>query len=88
MIMKSNAKPHTLSSRTIQHTNQNLAKSVSSPTLQTKIAGEKTEGQHTTAVWRNGGGGGSFYSFLGLQKKVLRIKNFCGKPPLRPPTKP
>lgn len=49
--MKANTKPHTLSSRTIRFINQNLAKSVAFPTLQTTDKQTtKTEGQHTTGV--------------------------------------
>jgi hypothetical protein len=76
--MKAKAKPHTLSSHTIRHTNQNLLKRVSSPTLQTKIADEITEGQHTTAVWRNGGCSASYDSFVVGSSAVLRL-NFCAK---------
>lgn len=50
MTMKAKAKPHTLSSHTIRHTNQHLTMRVSFPTMQTKIEDEITEGQHTTAV--------------------------------------
>ncbi len=81
--MKANTKPHTLSTRTIRHTNQNLAKSVSAPDLQTKIADERTEGQHTTAVCRKRGCSASYDSFVIGSSAVLRL-NFCAKnPPLR-----
>lgn len=43
----------------------------------------KTEGQHTTAVWRNGGYSASYDSFVVGSSVVLRL-NFCAKnPPLR-----
>ena len=43
----------------------------------------KTERQHLTAVWRNGGFSASYDSFVVKQTVVLRI-NICGKnPPLR-----
>ena len=43
----------------------------------------KQEGQHTTAVWRNGGFSASFDSFVVGSSVVLRL-NFCAKnPPLR-----
>lgn len=47
----------------------------------------KTEGQHTTAVLRNGGCSASYDSFVVQQTVVLRIK-ICGEnPPLRQATK-
>ena len=43
----------------------------------------KTEGQHTTAVLRNGGCSASYDSFVVGSSAVLRL-NFCAKnPPLR-----
>jgi hypothetical protein len=43
----------------------------------------KTEGQHTTAVLRNGGCSASYDSFVVVLSAVLRL-NFCPKnPPLR-----
>ncbi len=43
----------------------------------------KTEGQHPTAVWRNGGCSASYDSFVVGSSAVLRL-NFCAKnPPLR-----
>jgi len=43
----------------------------------------KTEGQHTTAVWRNGGCSASYDSFVVGSSVVLQL-NFCAKnPPLR-----
>ena len=43
----------------------------------------KTEGQHPTAVWRNGGFSASYDSFTVGSSAVLRL-NFCAKnPPLR-----
>ena len=43
----------------------------------------KTEGQHPTAVWRNGGFSASYDSFVVGSSAVLRL-NFCAKnPPLR-----
>ncbi len=42
-----------------------------------------TEGQHTTAVWRNGGCSASYDSFVVGSSAVLRL-NFCANnPPLR-----
>jgi len=38
----------------------------------------KTEGQHTTAVWRNGGFSASYDSFMLGSSAVLRL-NFCTK---------
>ncbi len=44
---------------------------------------EKTEVQPVTAVWRNGGCGASYDSFVVGSSLVLRL-NFCAKnPPLR-----
>jgi hypothetical protein len=41
------------------------------------------EGQHPTAVWRNGGFNASYDSFAVVSSSVLRL-NFCAKnPPLR-----
>ena len=41
------------------------------------------EGQHLTAVWRNGGFSASYDSFVVGSGAVLRL-NFCAKnPPLR-----
>ena len=46
-------------------------------------ATRKTEGQPITAVWRNGGFGASYESFVVGSNTVLRL-NFCAKnPPLR-----
>jgi hypothetical protein len=43
----------------------------------------KTEGQHPTAVWRNGGCSASYDSFVVGSSTVLRL-NICAKnPPLR-----
>ena len=43
----------------------------------------KTEGQHPTAVWRNGGFSASYDSFVVGSSAVLQL-NFCAKnPPLR-----
>jgi hypothetical protein len=43
----------------------------------------KTEGQHTTAVWRNGDFSASYDSFVVGSSAALRL-NFCAKnPPLR-----
>ena len=43
----------------------------------------KSEGQHTTAVWRNGGCSASYDIFVVGSSAVLRL-NFCAKnPPLR-----
>jgi len=43
----------------------------------------KKEGQHLTAVWRNGGRSASYDSFVVGSSAVLRL-NFCAKnPPLR-----
>jgi len=43
----------------------------------------KIECQHPTAVWRNGGCGASYDSFVVGSSAVLRL-NFCAKnPPLR-----
>jgi hypothetical protein len=43
----------------------------------------KTEGQHPTAVWRNGGFSASYDSYVVGSSAVLRF-NFCAKnPPLR-----
>lgn len=42
-----------------------------------------TEGQHPTAVWRNGGFSASYDSYVLSSSAVLRL-NFCAKnPPLR-----
>ena len=47
------------------------------------LQGQRTERQHLTAVWRNGGFSASYDSFLVQQTAVLRI-NICGEnPPLR-----
>jgi len=44
---------------------------------------DRKEGQHLTAVWRNGGFSASYDSFVVNQTFVLRI-NICGEnPPLR-----
>jgi hypothetical protein len=49
----------------------------------TDIKTIKTEGQHTTAVLRNGGCSASYDSFVLSSSSVLRL-NFCAKnPPLR-----
>jgi len=43
----------------------------------------KTEGQHPTAVWRNGGFSASYDSLVAGSSAVLHL-NFCAKnPPLR-----
>jgi len=48
-----------------------------------QIDNEKTEGQHPTAVWRNGGCSASYDSFVVGSSAVLRM-NICAKnPPLR-----
>ena len=47
------------------------------------LQGRWTEGQLITAVWRNGGSGASYVSFVVGSSVVLRL-NFCAKnPPLR-----
>ena len=47
------------------------------------LQGRWTEGQLITAVWRNGGCGASYDSFVVGSSAVLRL-NFCAKnPPLR-----
>ena len=47
------------------------------------LQGRWTEGQLITAVWRNGGFGASYVSFVVGSSAVLRL-NFCAKkPPLR-----
>jgi hypothetical protein len=43
-------------------------------------ATRKTEGQHPTAVWRNGGCSASYDSFVVGSSAVLRL-NFCAKNP-------
>jgi len=44
---------------------------------------DRKEGQHLTAVWRNGGFSASYDSFVVGSSAVLRM-NFCAKnPPLR-----
>ncbi len=44
---------------------------------------DRKEGQHLTAVWRNGGCSASYDSFVVGSSAVLRL-NFCAKnPPLR-----
>jgi hypothetical protein len=44
---------------------------------------DRKEGQHLTAVWRNGGFTASYDSFVVGSSAVLRL-NFCAKnPPLR-----
>jgi len=44
---------------------------------------DRKEGQHLTAVWRNGGFSASYDSFVVGSSAVLRL-NFCAKnPPLR-----
>jgi hypothetical protein len=44
---------------------------------------DRKEGQHLTAVWRNGGFSASYDSFVGKQTLVLRINICGGNPPLR-----
>ncbi len=46
---------------------------------------DRKEGQHLTAVWRNGGFSASYDSFVVGSSAVLRL-NFCAKnPPHRKP---
>jgi len=43
----------------------------------------KTEGQHTTAAWRNGGFSASYDSFVVGSSAVLRLNFYAKNPPLR-----
>lgn len=54
-----------------------------SPPATDRHSTRKTEGQHPTAVWRNGGCSASYDSFVEGSSSVLRLKFRAKNPPLR-----